>query len=357
MECGISLYLSSGADFASKIVEKASLAGIHYAFTSLQIPEEDGIDDAAGAKKLLALCRDHNIKLICDISPATLAKLGCRDYFELRRLGIEYVRLDDGFDARQTVELSGSFHVVFNASTITEEDIAAWRRAGADFMRFSACHNFYPKPLTGLSIDYVAAVNRRLKDLGFKTMVFVPGDETLRGPLMQGLPTVEAHRGDTGDELVCDMLELGSVATDIVLIGDPNVSDHVWQRIGELSCGYVSLGCEVEEPFHYIFDRAQHDRPDSSPWVLRSQESRCWKDVPEAPEADRHGEVQVQPGDILMSTKAYGRYAGELEIARQSFALDARDRIIGHIAESDRVFLPYLVRGAGFRLRNVRRSL
>ena len=58
-----------------------------------------------------------------------------------------------------------------------------------------------------------------------------------------------------------------------------------------------------------------------------------------------------------MSTKAYGRYTGELEIARQSFALDARDRIIGHIAESDRVFLPYLVRGAGFRLRNVRRSL
>lgn len=351
MECGISLYFSSGMDMAAKVVEKASLAGARYAFTSLQIPEEDGIDYAAEAKKLLALCRDHNIKLICDISPATLSKLGCRDYLELMRLGIEYVRLDDGFDARQTVELSDSFHVVFNASTIGEDDIAAWRREGADFTRFCACHNFYPKPLTGLSIDYVASVNRRLKDLGFKTMAFVPGDETLRGPLMQGLPTVEAHRGDTGDALVRDMLELAQASTDVVLIGDPDVSDHVWRRISELSCGYVSLRCTLEEPYRYLLGRVQHDRPDSSPWIVRSQESRRWKDVPKAPEEDGHGEAVVQAGDILMSTKAYGRYAGELEIARQSFALDPRDTRIGSIAEEDLAFLPYIRQGAGFRLQ------
>ena len=51
-----------------------------------------------------------------------------------------------------------------------------------------------------------------------------------------------------------------------------------------------------------------------------------------------------------MSTTAYGRYAGELEIARQSFALDRRDVRIGRIAEPDLALLPYIRQGAGFRL-------
>ena len=137
----ISLYFASGYLANAAVVEKASLAGAKYAFTSFHIPEESGLDFAQEAKRLIALCRDHGLALIADVSPATLAKLGCRDFGDVGRLGVEYIRLDDGFDARQTVELSDFFHVVFNASTISESDIARWRAAGADFSRFAACHN------------------------------------------------------------------------------------------------------------------------------------------------------------------------------------------------------------------------
>ena len=44
MRTGISLYFASGYEANAEVVAKAQAAGCHYAFTSLQIPEEEGID-------------------------------------------------------------------------------------------------------------------------------------------------------------------------------------------------------------------------------------------------------------------------------------------------------------------------
>ena len=175
MRTGISLYFASGYEANAEVVAKAQAAGCHYAFTSLHIPEEEGIDYRTEARKLLELCRKAEINLIADISPVTLSKLGVQKFDELAELGITYVRLDFGFDAAETVELSRKFHVVFNASTITKDDISAWRAAGADFTRFAACHNYYPKSYTGLSLEHVAQINVRLSALGFQIFSFVPG--------------------------------------------------------------------------------------------------------------------------------------------------------------------------------------
>ena len=60
------------------------------------------------------------------------------------------------------------------------------------------CHNFYPKQFTALSLESVREINRRLRCLGFDTMGFVPGNKELRGPLQEGLPTVEEHLGAAG---------------------------------------------------------------------------------------------------------------------------------------------------------------
>ena len=158
MRTGISLYMGSGLATNIQIIDKAHAAGASFAFTSLQIPEETDIDQASETRRLLQLCREANLNLIADISPRTLAKLGYSSLSELKGTGIDYVRLDFGFSAAETVELSHDFHVVFNASTISKQDILAWRSAGADFTRFAACHNYYPKPLTGLSIERVANI-------------------------------------------------------------------------------------------------------------------------------------------------------------------------------------------------------
>lgn len=355
MNTGISLYFSNGYEANARVVAKAAKAGVRFAFTSLHIPEETGVDYRTEALRMIALCRETGIALIADVSPVTLQKLGCADFDELHELGIEYVRLDFGFDARQTVELSHQFHVVFNASTISEKDIRDWREAGADFTRFAACHNFYPKRLTGLALEDVSRTNARLKALGFTVMSFVPGDAQLRGPLEEGLPTVEAHRGDRGEALFRDMLELFSAQSDVVLVGDPDASDAMWERMRQLAGGCIDLAAELEDDFGYLYGRVQHDRPDSSPWIVRSQESRLWDDVPTPParrawEASGVHARECEAGDVIVSSRAYGRYAGEVSIARKPFPLDPRDVVAGRVAKEHVPLLQFVRDGAGFRL-------
>ena len=112
--------------------------------------------------------------------------------------------------------------------------------------RFAACHNFYPKPYTGLALEDIARVNLRLAALGFEIMAFVPGDANVRGPVFEGLPTVETQRG-RASKVALNMLELAHGADcDIVLVGDPDLSDAGWAQFAQVSAGYVDLQCELE---------------------------------------------------------------------------------------------------------------
>ena len=349
MRTGISLYLSSGYEHNARVVDKARRAGVRQAFTSLHIPEEQGIDHQREAARLVRLCREADIELMADVSPRTLDLLGCSGIDDVARLGFTYLRLDFGFDAPHVAELSRRFHVVFNASTISDDDIAAWRAAGVDLARVAACHNYYPKRWSGISLRRVTSVNDRLKALGIEVMGFVPGDANLRGPLYEGLPTVEGHRGDTGIGLVRDMLELFDARCDVVLVGDSDVSDIVWRRMGELNRGYVTLHAELDEAFSYLYGRLQHDRPDSSEFLIRSPESRGW-DAPVPTAAGRAHALSCETGAVVVSNGAYGRYAGEVEVVRQPLELDGRDTLAGRVCAEDRPLLPLITHGRGFVL-------
>lgn len=352
MKTGISLYFSNGVEQNERLIEKARKAGIHYAFTSLHIPEETGVDYSAASKMLLKQCKEAGINLIVDISPVTLEKLGCASFDELLELGITYIRLDFGFTAGETVALSEKFHIVFNASTISRKDIQDWRAAGADFTRFAACHNYYPKPYTGLSLAHVAEINRRLHCLGFTTMAFVPGNARLRGPLCEGLPTVEEHRY-TKDEVLLNMLSLYQADCDIVLVGDNEVTEDVWPQLTGLGEGYVSLRADIRPGYEFEQELIHHDRPDSSEYVIRSQESRLHckgKHITPDPQA-----AARTTGSICIANDGYLRYMGELEIARTDMPAEPRINIIGQVAEEDKKYLPYIRDGLGFRLCRQRR--
>ncbi len=166
---------------------------------------------------MLSLLSARGIALIADVGPRTCDLLGLERMEDLRDLGLEYLRLDYGFSAQRVAELSGVFRIVVNASTVSSDEIASWREAGADVTRFAACHNFYPKPYTGLALEDIARTNLRLAALGFEIMAFVPGDANVRGPVFEGLPTVEAQRG-RASKVALNMLELAHGADcDIVL--------------------------------------------------------------------------------------------------------------------------------------------
>ena len=223
MKTGISIYLSSPLQDIERTIERGAAAGARYAFTSLHIPEDGGAAYADKVRHVLSLLSARGIALIADVGPRTCDLLGLERIEDLRDLGLEYLRLDYGFSAQRVAELSGVFRIVVNASTVSSDEIASWREAGADVTRFAACHNFYPKPYTGLALEDVARTNLRLAALGFEIMAFVPGDANVRGPVFEGLPTVEAQRG-RASKVALNMLELAHGADcDIVLVGDPDL--------------------------------------------------------------------------------------------------------------------------------------
>lgn len=349
MKTGISLYFGNGVEANEAVIEKARRAGVTHAFTSMHIPEETGVDYRSAARHLLSRCREASIQLMVDVSPVTLEKLGCTRIEELRDFGIAYIRLDFGFTPEQTVALSREFNIVFNASTVSKDDIRSWRAAGADFSRFAACHNFYPKPLSALALDEVRRINERLSVLGFATMAFVPGNAGLRGPIFEGLPTVEAHR-NRRDDVALNMLELRAQAdTDIVLVGDADVSDDAWTHIAGLSRDALPLHVELRPGYEYLRGQVHHDRPDSSPLVFRSPESRTTLKPTHTIEAD--AAACARPvGTIAISNARFGRYEGEMEISRIDLAADERMNVAGMVIESERAFLPHLIRGMGVEL-------
>ena len=342
---GISLYLGTGLQKNAEIIQKAHRAKIHYAFTSLHIPEEDP-NCVKDIQALLKLCQEYQISLIADIAPRTIQKMGFQKISDLKRTAITHLRVDYGFSCNEIVELSKDFHIVFNASTLQDSQISELQSLHADFSSFSACHNFYPKPLTGLSLEHIRKMNERVHRLGMRTMAFVAGDSTLRGPLKMGLPTAEAHR--TGDVLL-NMLQLFKLCeTDTCLIGDIDVSEHVYQQIRELADGCVSLGAELAPAYVYVADCVHHDRPDSSDYVIRSQESRNYvlsgHSFPAEP-------CRPRPrGSISVSNEKYLRYSGELEIARQNLQPESRVNVIGQVKPEFLPYLDYITDGLGFKL-------
>lgn len=313
-----------------------------YAFTSLHIPEESVADYRSETIRLMEMCRDAGLSLIIDVGPRTIGKLGLSSLHDLKKYNITHIRIDYGFTIDEIINLTKDFNVVLNASTLTEEEIKHIINNHVDTSRISACHNFYPKPLTGLPIENVRANNDMLHRYGIQSIGFVAGDLTLRGPIHEGLPTVEEHRHM---DVLRQILELKQVAKcDMIMIGDIDITEESWKKIGELQENYITLKAKILDDYKFICDRIHHDRVDYSAYVIRSVESREYKNPVIMPPSER------RLGSISMSNSLYLRYEGELEIARRDLQAEPRVNIIGQVSDDYLQYLPYINSGMGFKI-------
>jgi len=347
VKIGISIYLGTNLEKNIEILKKAKTAKVSYAFTSLQIPEENVDDYEKETKKLLEKCKEYGIQLIADASPETVKKLSCNTIEELETWGITSIRLDYGYTPVEIAKLSETFQIVLNASTITAKDIQDWKTAKADLSRFIACHNYYPKEYTGLSIERVREINEGLKMEGLQTMAFVPGNMTMRGPLFAGLPTVEAHRFNKND-ITLNMLEMHFAGKcDMVMVGDVDVSEEAWKDIEMLNQDMIEIKAALDKKYNIISSMIHHDRIDSSSFVFRSVESRMLKDKIKPENC-----IERKKGSICISNSKYLRYEGEMEIARRDLPQDDRVNVIGNVDLEYLKYLQYIKNGMGIKLKN-----
>ncbi|AZB43106.1 DUF871 domain-containing protein [Bacillus sp. FJAT-42376] len=317
---GISFYLHD--EQAEERIWEAGRLGVKHAFTSLHIPEDKG-DMAQKAKVLLAAAKEAGIQVFADVSAGTPAKLGLSSFSSLKSLGVTGLRLDDGFKAMEAAEISKEFSIAVNASILFERELQDLFSHGAAPDSIVAWHNFYPRRETGLDDAFFRKQNQLFKQYGMSTAAFIPGRMAKRGPLFEGLPTLEKHRSA---DPVHAAIELQQLDTDHVFIGDADFSDGLLEDLLLYSCeNTIKIKISSDIPLKKNYKV----RPDLSRDVIRLLNTRTEDSVPP------FRCVARKAGSLTMDNDLYGRYRGEIQIVKHHLPADERVNVIGWTAESD----------------------
>lgn len=295
-------------------------------FLSLHISEEMNEAYCANARQVCRKLAEKGYQIIADVSVKTCAVFHQPDLALLaRELGLYALRVDYGLETEEICALAGQLPVAVNASTVSLSDAERIARAGKQVF---AIHNFYPRPETGLDRTQFDRRTARLRELGYQVYAFIPGDEALRGPLWEGLPTLEEHRSCGPASAYMDLCERN--ACDGVFIGDPGLSSTEEVRIRLYQeQGLLSLPCIMAEAYAHLLNRSFVCREDSPASLVRVKESRVYSCQGKLVEPEN---CASRPrGSITMDNARYLRYSGEVMITRQDFPADPRVNVIGQV--------------------------
>ena len=340
---GFSLYLSTFEKQRSSLDLWAGTGAP--IFLSLHISEEFDATYCQRAREICHLLAVFGFRTIADVSVKTLQQFGCESLTELAKdLKLWGLRIDYGFGAAEIGEMATQMPIVLNASTTDPEDA---RRIAAKGQEVFALHNFYPRPETGLDEDLLMQTTNRLKEAGLSVQCFIPGDTLLRGPLHEGLPTLEAHRHVLPSAAFVDMaLRFGM---DDIFLGDPGLSQKEQERIATFCRdGVICVPAKLDDAWRQLYGKVFTCRIDSPRWLIRFQESRiysCQGDIVEPGNCTAR-----RRGVITVDNKHYGRYSGELMLMREDLPADERVNVIGQVPENALLLVDRIERGAKFML-------
>lgn len=340
-------------DTLQYIQEMAAL-GFGGIFTSMHIPEDDPKAYRQRLLDLGAAAKAQGLELMVDVSGEALERAGFdrKDPAELLAGGVTGLRMDYHISNADIAALSRKMKIALNASTLTDQDIQELQEFQADFDQLEAWHNYYPRPETGLDRQWLLAKNRWLRGAGFTVQAFVPGDDTLRGPLYQGLPTLEEHRG--GNPLAAALDLLRNVETDLVYIGDGGLSLRSRRQFQTwLQEQTIVMAAEVLAEESFALVAGDHiNRQDEARDVIRSGEARFKK----ISEIKAEKTLQRDPGSITIDNQLYQRYMGEIQICKVPLAADEKVNVAGKIIATDLDLVSQIKAGDKFRIERVEKS-
>jgi hypothetical protein len=303
-----SLYPTDPPSVREAVIEQAVRRGDELMFTSLHLPEHDGL--AEHGALLRDLHRAHGITFCGDISPLTLERLGGGDDApaRLRDWGIAVLRIDFGFapeQVRRIAEQTGT-RIAVNASTATAAELDA-----LDGLPLIGWHNYYPRPETGLSTATYRDQDDLFRERGLPLYAFVPGESTFRAPLGLGLPMLEEQRGRTVWRNYLQLRRL-SPASTVVCAEGVVAEEHLdWiehaERTGEVTVPLTGLDPAVR----FLLDGAWSLRVDGAEVSFRLEGTRSDR----TPVRRLNADLRTR-GSLQMDLPDAGRYQGEVHLMR-----------------------------------------
>lgn len=354
-EKGISAYigLHESLDTILGYLRLAHHYGYTRLFTSLHIPEADANSVLADFHSFIDVAVNLGYSVTADISPQAFTMLGANvsDFSSLEKLGLSTLRLDNGFSPEEIAAIthSSGLEIELNASTMTPATLHQIYSAKADLSKIRACHNYYPRPETGLSFELFAERSKLLRDYNIPVLAFIPSRSCPRGPIFAGLPTLEKHRL-LPPELAAKEL-LACQLVDGLLFGDQLASEEELASVAALEPSCIELqvatlpGLSTAE--REILFANHTNRTDPGEWVIRSQEARniCQAVIPPRTAVPR------LLGAVTIDNQNYLRYMGEMQILRFPLPADQRVNVVAHILPEEIFLLPYIGPGRTFRLK------
>lgn len=339
---GYSQYLSTFNEQIDKL--SPSKEGESLVFVSLHMPEEMDHGYADRCKAMLEKLRNLGFRIIADVSKRSLKAFGAEDLEELRELlQLDIIRIDFGFSEEEIRSFAKKYPVGINASLITEESV---KILFEDAVEVYAIHNFYPRPETGLDSEQFEKLNAMLKAKHIKVAAFIPGDRFLRGPIFEGLPTLENHRGVAPYAAFLDMtLRYG---VDDVFVGDGVIESLQVEWINTyLEEGIFTIPAVFEESAQALYGMTYTIRKDSPQSLMRLQESREYAHAGEIIQPQRT--IPRVKGSITLDNLKYMRYSGEIQITKRDYPADERVNVIGYIPREYQLILELVPNAAKIR--------
>ncbi|MET1247238.1 MupG family TIM beta-alpha barrel fold protein [Sporolactobacillus sp. STCC-11] len=348
---GISIYLNQPIDQQQEKIKHYNAQGFNMIFTSLHIPEENKEVYRERLIELGILAKNLKMKLIVDIDASSLNTLHLRlnEANQLDQMGISALRLDEGFDEKVTAALSKQIPIVLNASTLTTELLRNMTKEGLNVNQVTACHNYYPRPETGLSRQAFRQRNQFLKNVGLSIAAFFPGDQNRRGPIFKGLPTLEYHRNYSP---FASFLDLSQEDVDDLILGDSDMSEHALRQFSSWKNGLFLLHAHPKTDDLTLLEAValpQSNRLDEARDCIRSQESRM-QHLLKLPVLPTNHSVSRLIGSITVDNQLYGRYQGEIQITKHDLPADPKVNVIGIIMSEDLPLLHFMHGGSKFQI-------
>lgn len=325
---GFSVYL--GQDFNESYIQKMIDLNYDTIFTSLQIPEENDATKIQYLTSLLSYLQDYSITYIVDINPRLLNEKLYNDLNFPNANIVIRIDTDTSIDIVNDI-IEHGFNCCLNASIVTYKLLHNLVQSVSNFSQILYCHNYYPRPDTGLDKRYVTAQNNLILSFNRDAIIFgfIPGT-TKRGPLFKGLPTIEETRYGKPIVNAHDLIESG---INNVIIGDNLINNREAESLSDfLHNQHFTLNVTLlDTQYSQIFKNKHTARVDNPSTSIRSQEARSYCSSSIIPLNTTTRKV----GDITIDNQLNGRYEGELQLIKTALHSHAHVNVAAHINEAD----------------------
>lgn len=340
-------------------LDTAKNYGFKEVFTSMHLPELTLNCQLECLLQLAKVAEERQMKLTADIGGGIISSLLEKETLckQVAKLGLSFLRLDYGYDLKQLHSIVEKLNIhgfVLNASILSGEEVertVEYLRSIPGVIEIRACHNFYPRRETGITMEFMQSQYRYFQRYSIPVYACIPSLTNPRGPLYEGLPTVERHRYQSAGKVAMELFN--SQCCDGLLISDEYISEDEFKQIKDVICYEpISLKISVDEEItdiekEVLLGGIHHIRYDSNNLVLRSQSSRQMAEF--ACKIPKRKAQKRFPLYITIDNESYGRYSGELQIVLAELPEDDRVNVVGYIDKDESWKLQYYKHGYAYR--------